>query len=80
MLKVRWWFLRGRDVKQLVSQGGAMGLLSTVARRDFFVLAWFVLAALGLFPVVLVYAILVVIPSFVIAIGQLVLRPGRASH
>jgi hypothetical protein len=31
-----------------------------------------------LFPVVLVYAMLVVIPSFVIAVGQLVLRPGGA--
>lgn len=80
VLKVRWWFLRGRDVKDLVSQGGAMGLLSTVARRDFFVLAWLVLAALGLFPVVLVYAMLVVIPSFVIALGQLVLRPHRTNH
>jgi phosphatidylglycerophosphate synthase len=80
VLKVRWWFLRGRDVKQLVSQGGAMGLLSTVARRDFFLLAWFVLALVGLFPVVLGYAMLVVIPSFVIAIGQLVLRPGRTDH
>jgi len=78
VLKVRWWFLRGRDVKALVSQGGAMGLLSTVARRDFFVLAWFVLAALGLFSVVVASAILVVIPSFVIALGQLVLRPHRA--
>jgi len=77
VLKVRWWFLRGGDVKQLVSQGGPMRVLSTVARRDFFVLAWLVLAAVGLFPVVLVYAILVVIPSFVIALGQLVLRPGR---
>lgn len=78
VLKVRWWFLRGGDVKQLVSQQGPMRLLSTVARRDFFVLAWTVLAAVGLFPVVLVYALLVVIPSFVIALGQLVLRPGRA--
>jgi CDP-L-myo-inositol myo-inositolphosphotransferase len=77
VLKVRWWFLRGRDVKQLVSQGGPMRFLSAVARRDFFVLAWLVLAALGLFPVVLVYAMLVVIPSFVIAVGQLVLRPHR---
>jgi phosphatidylglycerophosphate synthase len=74
VLKVRWWFLRGRDVKQLVTQGGPMRLLSTVARRDFFVLAWFVLSALGLFPVVLVYAMLVVIPSFVIAVGQLLVR------
>jgi phosphatidylglycerophosphate synthase len=77
VLKVRWWFLRGGDVKQLVSQGGPMRVLSTVARRDFFVLAWLVLAAVGLFPVVLVYALLVVIPSFVIALGQLVLRPDR---
>jgi phosphatidylglycerophosphate synthase len=76
VLKVRWWFLRGGDVKQLVSQAGPMRLLSTVARRDFFVLAWLLLAAAGLFPVVLVYAMLVVIPSFVIAVGQLVLRPG----
>src|SRR4029453_6384211 len=77
VLKVRWWFLRGRDVKALVSQGGPMRLLSAVARRDFFVLAWLVLAGVGLFPVVLVYAMLMVIPSFVIAVGQLVLRPGR---
>jgi phosphatidylglycerophosphate synthase len=79
VLKVRWWFLRGADVKDLVSrQGGPMRLISTFARRDFFVLAWFVLAALGLFPVVLVYAMLEVIPSFVVALGQLVLRPNRA--
>ncbi|HXU81301.1 MAG TPA: CDP-alcohol phosphatidyltransferase family protein [Polyangia bacterium] len=76
VLKVRWWFLRGGDVKQLVSQQGPMRLLSTVARRDFFLLAWLVLAAVGLVPVVQVYALLVVIPSFVIALGQLVLRPG----
>jgi phosphatidylglycerophosphate synthase len=80
VLKVRWWFLRGADVKQLVSAQGSpvLRVLSAVARRDFFVLAWFVLAALGLFPAVLVYAMLVVIPSFVVAIGQLVLRSGGA--
>lgn len=74
VLKVRWWFLRGADVKALVSKQGspALRLLSTVARRDFFVLAWFVLALLGLFPVILVYAMLVVLPSFAVAIGQLV--------
>jgi hypothetical protein len=27
--------------------------------------------------VVLVYAMLVVLPSFVVAVGQLILRPGR---
>jgi phosphatidylglycerophosphate synthase len=82
VLKVRWWFLRGADVKQLVSKQGspALRVVSAVARRDFFVLAWFVLAALGLFPVVLIYAMLVVIPSFVIALGQLVLRPHRAGR
>jgi phosphatidylglycerophosphate synthase len=86
VLKVRWWFLRGADVKELVGKKDgkdgkkgslALRFVTTVARRDFFVLAWFVLAALGLFPVVLVYAMLVVIPSFVVAIGQLVLQPSR---
>jgi phosphatidylglycerophosphate synthase len=82
VLKVRWWFLRGADVKELVGKTGGMSSLplrfvTTVARRDFFVLAWFLLALLGFFPVVLVYAMLVVIPSFVVAIGQLVLQPSR---
>jgi phosphatidylglycerophosphate synthase len=77
VLKVRWWYLGGRDLKQFVSQRGPMRLLTIFTRRDFFVLAWTVLAAVGLFPVVLVYAMLLVIPSFVIALGQLVLRPGR---
>jgi phosphatidylglycerophosphate synthase len=82
VLKVRWWFLRGADVKELVARqgGGPMRILTAVARRDFFVLAWFVLALAGLFPVVLVYAMLVVIPSFVIAIGQLVLQPNRPAR
>jgi phosphatidylglycerophosphate synthase len=82
VLKVRWWFLRGADVKELVGKKGspAMRFLTTVARRDFFVLVWFVLALVGLFPVVLVYAMLVVIPSFVVAIGQLVLQPSRPAR
>jgi phosphatidylglycerophosphate synthase len=82
VLKVRWWFLGGADVKSLVGKprGLPMRFITAVARRDFFVLAWFVLAALGLFPVVLGYAMLVVIPSFVIALGQLVLRPHRRHH
>jgi phosphatidylglycerophosphate synthase len=76
VLKVRWWFNRGNDLKGLYGQGSPLPvrLLIGACRRDFFVLAWVVLAAAGLFRVIQMYALVVVVPSFVVALGQLLTR------
>lgn len=82
-LKVRWWFLRGAEMKSVSGEEklSATRLLTAVGRRDFFVLAWFVLACAGQLRVVLVYALLVVLPSFVVAVGQVLFGPrARAAH
>jgi phosphatidylglycerophosphate synthase len=70
VLKVRWWFNRGNDLKGLYGES-SLRLLIAVCRRDFFLLAWVVLAAAGLFGIIQMYALVVVAPSFVVAIGQL---------
>jgi phosphatidylglycerophosphate synthase len=76
ILKVRWWFNRGGDLKQLYGPGRStpMGAIMALGRRDFFLLAWVLLAALGLFGAIQVYAVAVALPSFVGAVGQLLWR------
>jgi phosphatidylglycerophosphate synthase len=76
VLKVRWWFNGGSDVRELYGRGRstAPGAIMTLGRRDFFLLAWAVLGTLGLFTVVQVYAVAVALPSFVGAVGQLLWR------
>lgn len=82
VLKIRWWWAHGRDFKTLLSGGdGGSGfnLLVALGKRDFFVLAWFVLALLGQLPIVLVYGLVIAAIYFVVAVVQLVVRP-RARH
>jgi phosphatidylglycerophosphate synthase len=76
ILRVRWWFNRGNDLKHLYGAGRStpMGAVMALGRRDFFILAWLMLAALGLFTVIQVYAVAIALPSFVGALGQLVHR------
>jgi 1L-myo-inositol 1-phosphate cytidylyltransferase / CDP-L-myo-inositol myo-inositolphosphotransferase len=76
VLKVRWWFTRGRDLKDVYAGGGGNGArrVMAIGRRDFFVLAWVLLAALGQLWVVIVYALIVAFAQFVVAVGQILHR------
>jgi phosphatidylglycerophosphate synthase len=76
VLKVRWWFTRGRDLKQLYGHGqrSPFSILTALGRRDFFLLAWVVLSIFGFITAIQVYALLVVVPSFAVAVGQLATR------
>jgi len=78
VLKVRWWWRRGGDMKAMLTGDRRVSVSRIVlaaGRRDFFVLSWFLLAAVGLLPVVPVYAFSMALPAFVVAIGQLVAAP-----
>jgi phosphatidylglycerophosphate synthase len=76
VLKVRWWFNRGGDMKQVYGAGRPSLAAATMAlgRRDFFLAAWVLLAAFGLYGVIQVYAVAVALPSFVGAVGQMLWR------
>jgi phosphatidylglycerophosphate synthase len=84
VLKIRWWFTRGQDLKSVLAQsgkqakGGPMAVVMTMGRRDFFILAWLVLAAVGLPQVISLYIFLIALSCATMAVLQLVLRPGRA--
>ncbi len=76
-LAVRWWFTRGADLRRLHSRQGSPRIIFALTRRDFFVLAWAILAAMGLLWLAFAYALLVAAGSFVVAVGQAVARrPG----
>ncbi len=73
VLRIRWWFTRGQDIKGLYpNRVGGFGILMTVGRRDFFVLAWLLLALLNLGPLILAYAFVLALASFGVAVGQLI--------
>jgi phosphatidylglycerophosphate synthase len=78
-IKIRWKLTRGKDMKSLIgargNQGSAgMRVLLSLGRRDVFIFAWLVLAVLNLLPVALIWALLMSLSYFGIAIGQLVAR------
>jgi phosphatidylglycerophosphate synthase len=78
VLKIRWWWARGQDFAEVLSDGkptSGFNLLVALGKRDFFVFAWLVLAALGFLKVVLVYAVVIAAIYFVVAIIQLVASP-----
>jgi phosphatidylglycerophosphate synthase len=80
VLKIRWWFARGIDMKKMLGKGGRKGVtgaLMTMGRRDFFVLAWLLLALAGLWPLLMLYPFLIAAANFTGAVGQLLVRrPG----
>lgn len=75
VLKVRWWF--AGDALHGEGKPGPLRFLVAIGRRDFFVLAWLVMGALGLLPLVLLYAAIIAAASFVAAVGQLMLQRAR---
>jgi len=82
ILKIRWWFAGGRSIKEQTSRpagGPVKRLVLVLARRDFFVLAWFVLGLLGLLPVVALWGSFLAICYFVAATGQLIAKRPSAS-
>jgi phosphatidylglycerophosphate synthase len=78
VLKVRWWFAGGADLKASYAQRGGgqglRGLLFMIGRRDFFVLAWLLLAVAGLAPVIVFYAFAIAFTNFSVAVGQIIWR------
>jgi phosphatidylglycerophosphate synthase len=76
VLKMRWWFNRGGDMKQVYGSGRPTlaGATMALGRRDFFLFAWVVLAGLGFFRVIQFYAVAIALPSFVGAVGQILWR------
>jgi phosphatidylglycerophosphate synthase len=82
VLKIRWWWARGRDFKSLLAgrdDRSGFNLLVALGKRDFFVLAWLVLVILNQLPAVLVYGVVIAAIYFVVAVVQLVARP-RPRH
>jgi phosphatidylglycerophosphate synthase len=80
VLKARWWFARGADMKVMAGHGksGAAAFLYNLGRRDVFVLVWLLLAIADKLDVILVFALVVALSSFVVAAGQLLLpRPAE---
>jgi phosphatidylglycerophosphate synthase len=81
LLKIRWKLNRGRDMKAVWATPGAIGptrrVILTLGRRDTFVFAWMVLAFLHLMPVALLWAFLMAVPCFALAVAQLVLPEAK---
>jgi phosphatidylglycerophosphate synthase len=80
VLKVRWWFARGKNMKALAghTKPGGMAFIFNLGRRDVFVLGWLLLAVVDLLPVILFTALLIAGSSFVVAVGQLLtVSPSR---
>ncbi|HVZ74888.1 MAG TPA: CDP-alcohol phosphatidyltransferase family protein [Polyangia bacterium] len=73
VLKVRWWFARGADMKAMAGKGkpGIGAFLYNLGRRDVFVLAWLILAAADRLGVIVLFAFVVAAVSFIVAAGQL---------
>ena len=79
VLKLRWWFTGGKDLKAIHANAEKPGIVSRVmviGRRDFFLLAWLLIALAGQPRVALVYAFTVAFASFVVAMGQVIWRLG----
>jgi phosphatidylglycerophosphate synthase len=80
VLKVRWWFAGGGDLKATYATGkgqGLKGALFMLGRRDFFIAAWVVYALVGLAPLILIHALTVAAVNFTVAVGQIVWRVRR---
>ena len=79
VLKIRWWWARGQDFAEVLSDNrptSGFNLIVALGKRDFFVLAWLILAAAGQLSIVLAYAVVIAAIYFVFAIVQLIIRPA----
>ena len=81
VLKVRWWFARGGDMKGLAghTKKGPIAFLYNLGRRDVFVLVWLILAIADQLRVVLIFGLLVAGASFVVAAGQVLAELRRGA-
>jgi hypothetical protein len=78
VLKIRWWFAYGQSLKGMSGAGsGPLKALLMIGKRDFFVFAWLVLAYFDLMPIVLLYALVLAIVYFGVAVGQLLTPEWR---
>jgi phosphatidylglycerophosphate synthase len=75
VLKVRWWFARGGNLKGMYDARkiSPSRVLMALGRRDFFLFAWLVFAALGLRRLVLLYVAILATANLVAALGQILL-------
>jgi phosphatidylglycerophosphate synthase len=93
LLKIRWKLARGRDMKSMVGGDGGTGgvasagglarirrALLALGRRDAIIFGWLVLAVLNLLPLALIWAFLMSLSVFVMAVGQVLPRADRESH
>ena len=76
VLKVRWWFTGGAEVKVMAGAGKKTlgAFLFNLGRRDVFVLVWLILAIFDRLNVVVLFAFVVAVVSFIVGAGQLVAR------
>jgi phosphatidylglycerophosphate synthase len=78
LLKIRWWFAYGQSLKAMSGAGsGSMRGMMYLGRRDFFVLAWLVMAYFDLLPVVLLYMLVLAVVYAGAALGQLLTPAWR---
>ena len=78
VLKIRWWFAYGQSLKSMSGAGtGPLKAILMIGKRDFFILAWLVLAYFDLLPIVLLYALVLAIVYAGVAVGQLLTPEWR---
>ena len=72
LLKIRWWFSYGQSLKSMTGAGShSLRAVLLIGKRDFFVLAWLVLAYFDLLPVILLYMQVLAVVFAAAALGQL---------
>lgn len=81
VLKVRWWFARGGSLKGMYDgrKLSPSRMLMALGRRDFFLFAWLVFAAVGLRRLIVLYVAILASANLVAALGQLIFGPPPAT-
>ena len=76
VIKIRWWFTKGADLKSMYAgkRKGPFQHLLTIGRRDFFLLAWVVFALANAKGLIALYAFIVALANFGVAVGQVLWR------
>lgn len=76
LINIRWRLAGGKNLKGMVTEpsAGISAFVLSLGRRDTFVLAWLLLAILGLPGVTLLWAVVAAIPCFAVALFQVVGR------
>jgi phosphatidylglycerophosphate synthase len=78
VLKIRWWFARGQDLKAAYAgkRASPASLIMALGRRDLFVFVWLVLSLAGMYPLIVVWALIMGAANATAAVGQLLSRPA----